>query len=119
VIVMKMKSVSGLTCSVQDLNRTVEFYEKLGFTFRMKTPEHATAYLNWFWIDFIAAGEQPSRHGGGPSICISVEDVDEFYQGALALDFQPTEAPVDTPSGDRQFLLNDPDGYRLVFFKRK
>jgi catechol 2,3-dioxygenase-like lactoylglutathione lyase family enzyme len=119
VIVMKMKSVSGLTCSVQDLNRTVEFYEKLGFTFRKKTPEHATAYLNWFWIDFIAAGEQPSRQGGGPSICISVEDVDEFYQSCLALGFKPLSGPLNAPSGDRQFLLLDPDGYALLFFLRK
>ncbi len=116
---MKPKSVSGLTCFVQNLSRTVEFYEQLGFNFHKVTPEHATAYLNWFWIDFIPVVGQPSRQGGGPSICLSVDNVDGFYQGCLALGYQPLSEPQNTPSGDRQFLLLDPDGYALLFFQRK
>ena len=126
---MKMKSVSGITCFVENVNRTAEFYEKLGFTFRKREADHATAYLNWFWIDFLpvnaAAGTesrkaaQKDSNSAGLSTCISVEDLDEFYQGLLAAGFKPATQPVDTSAGGREFALRDPDGYKLVFFKRK
>jgi len=45
---IKIKSVSGITCYVEDAGRTAGFYEKLGFTFCKQELGQATAYLNWF-----------------------------------------------------------------------
>jgi hypothetical protein len=36
----------------------------------------------------------------------------------IASGLQPASEPIEL-RGNREFLLLDPDGYRLVFFKRK
>jgi len=43
---MKLRSVSGIPCFVKNVARSAKCYEALGFTFRKKDPQHATAYLN-------------------------------------------------------------------------
>jgi hypothetical protein len=32
---------------------------------------------------------------------------------------KPTGEPERRPSGNREFVLRDPDGYNLVFFEKK
>ena len=56
---MRPKSVSGITCFVKNVARTAKCYESLGFKFRKKDPDHATAYVNWFWIDFLPIDKEP------------------------------------------------------------
>lgn len=129
---MSMKSVSGVICLVKDLDEVVEFYNKLGFKFRNeKTAVEATAYLNWFWIEFLLAdeaitesfqedksGERAKSWGSGQYIHISVEDIDEFYQELVDKGFVPLGEPKDYPWGRREFTLQDPNGYKLVFFSK-
>ena len=123
---MKIKSVSGLTCYVQDLARTAEFYEMLGFETRKRETDHITVYSNWFWIDFLAA-DKDTRSGyremaentGGPFIYLSVDNVDEAYQELVAGGLKPASEPRNQTWGNREFILRDPDGYNLVFFRRK
>jgi uncharacterized glyoxalase superfamily protein PhnB len=50
---------------------------------------------------------------------INVEDVDEFYKGAVEKGMKPKAEPRDLPFGRREFALSDPDGYELVFFTKK
>jgi catechol 2,3-dioxygenase-like lactoylglutathione lyase family enzyme len=40
---MKIKSVSGLTLYVKNLNKTAKFYETLGFKIRNRAVDHVTA----------------------------------------------------------------------------
>ena len=125
---MKMKSVSGITCYVKNIGKTARFYEALGFIFRKKEPTRATAYLNWFWIDFLSTDAETrpafrkdaklSNKGAGALIYISVDDVDSFYEDLLSKGLKPSINPQDSPWGNREFVIRDPDGYRLVFFKR-
>jgi catechol 2,3-dioxygenase-like lactoylglutathione lyase family enzyme len=124
---MKMKSVSGITCYVKNVDRAVRFYETLGFTFRKREPRRATAYLNWFWIDLLAIKDETRTafrkeaelKGPGPLISISVEDVDAFYDDLLSKGLKPSTKPQDSPWGNREFLLRDPDKNKLVFFEKK
>jgi hypothetical protein len=37
----------------------------------------------------------------------------------VAQGMKPEGEPERTPSGDWEFALRDPDGYRLVFFQKK
>jgi catechol 2,3-dioxygenase-like lactoylglutathione lyase family enzyme len=125
---MKLKSVSGITCYVKNVNRTVKFYETLGFAFRKREPNHATAYLNWFWIDFLSIDKEarpefrkeakPGNKGAGVFLYLSVENVDDFHKGLLSKGLKPSSEPRDSPGGNREFILRDPDGYKLVIFKR-
>lgn len=125
---MKMKSVSGIVCYVNDLQKTAKFYETLGFDIKKKETNHITAYLNWFWLDFVLAPTedkpefqteaQSENKGRGMYIYISVEDVDDFHAGVVAKGLKPSSQPRDWPWGNREFVIRDPDGYKLVFFKR-
>lgn len=126
---MKIKSVSGFTCYVKNLSKTIKFYETMGFKFRKRDQLHAIAYSNWFWIDFLSAEKETradwrkeakaSGKGAGAFICLSVDDVDAFYKFLVSKKLKPSMKPQDSPFGNREFVIQDPDGYRLVIFKRK
>jgi uncharacterized glyoxalase superfamily protein PhnB len=127
--VMKIKSVSGISCYVKNLSKTVKFYEALGFEVKKKDATHITVYSNWFWIDFIAMDKearpefkkeaQLSSKGTGVFTYLSVDNVDEFYKELVSKGMKPSSEPQDQPWGNREFILHDPDGYKLVIFKRK
>ena len=126
---MKIKSVSGITCYVKNLSKTIKFYETLGFETKKKDAYHATLYSNWFWIDFLAIaknerdefikGADLANRGAGVFLYLSVDNVDEFYKDLLSKRLKPSTKPQDQPWGNREFILRDPDGYNLVIFKRK
>ncbi|NOT03463.1 MAG: hypothetical protein HOP27_02570 [Anaerolineales bacterium] len=126
---MKIKSVSGITCYVKNLNKTVKFYESLGFETKKKDANHAALYSNWFWIDFLSIaknerdeftkGADLGIKGAGVFLYLSVDNVDEFHKHVLAKGLKPKTKPQDQPWGNREFILPDPDGYNLVIFKRK
>ncbi len=126
---MKIKSVSGITCYVKNLDKTGAFYEALGFEIRKRESNHITVYSNWFWIDFLATGKDEraeftkgadlTNKGTGVFLYLSVDDVDEFHKELLAKKLKLATKPKDQPWGNREFILRDPDGYNLVIFKRK
>lgn len=125
---IKMNSISGLVLFVKDIDKTIEFYEKLGFNFKTRTADHATAYLNWFWMEFVAEdkaepsvfqGQLDEHRPGNIFVHISVQDVDEFYEALLAKGLKPAAEPRDFSWGRREFVIRDPDGYKLVFFEKK
>lgn len=125
---MKMKSVAGIVCYVKDIQKTATFYETLGFQIEEKKKEHLSIRLNWFWIDFEAQDKEDkpefqeeanlTNKGAGLFIYISVDNVDEFYKGLLAKKLKPSSQPRDWPWGNREFVIRDPDGYKLVFFQK-
>jgi uncharacterized glyoxalase superfamily protein PhnB len=126
---MKIKSVSGITCYVKNLNKTAKFYEALGFEIKKREADHITAYSNWFWIDFLAIARDEradyrkatslENKGAGIFIYLSVDNVDDFYKELLANGMKPATEPQNQPWSNREFILPDPDGYNLVIFKRK
>jgi catechol 2,3-dioxygenase-like lactoylglutathione lyase family enzyme len=124
-----MNNVAGVICLVKDLEKSVAFYEVLGFVFKKRVPNVAvTMYLNEFWIEFLLEDKvvteafkedvPVSPKGAGQYIHINVEDVNEFYKGVVAKGLNPLSKPQDFPWDHREFVLADPDGYKLVFFTR-
>lgn len=126
---MKAKSVSGIGFYVQDIARTAEFYEMLGFRVGERTDNYLKVYLNWFWLQFntVSGEDKPEFRaeanaepkGGGLYINIAVDDVDEVYKAVVAKGYKPSSEPRDWPWGAREFVLRDPDGYKLVLFQKK
>ncbi len=124
---MNFKSAAGTVCYVKDLEQTVEFYEKLGFTFKTKEPDRATVYINWWWFDFRqrdVAGA-PAWHlppsvdnaSSGALLYFSVDNVKNAYEEATGNGLAVSE--LIELRGNREFTIVDPDGYKLVFFNRK
>ena len=114
---MKISSISGLVCRVRDLDKTVEFYESLGFRVGKRDDHEATCYVNWFWLRFVAdaATGEPEP---GPALYLQVDDIDDYYGALLANGFTPSTEPRRQRSGAREFLIKDPDGNALAFFAK-
>jgi catechol 2,3-dioxygenase-like lactoylglutathione lyase family enzyme len=107
---MKVNSVSGVTCYVEDLQRTAEFYEVIGFRRGKEEEDRVTFYVNWFFVTFIARDRDDDA---GLFLNIKVDDVEDFHNAVLSEGMQLE------PSGNREFVLRDPDGYKLAFFEKK
>jgi catechol 2,3-dioxygenase-like lactoylglutathione lyase family enzyme len=125
---MKVNSISGVGCYVEDLGRTAEFYERLGFRKGKEQPGRSTYYVNWFFMTFIAQDQEEDAElrreadlpakGAGMSVHIKVDDIDAFHEEVRAAGMKPEGQPEKRPGGGREFVLRDPDGYKLVFFKK-
>ena len=126
---MKLKAASGYACYVKDLKKTAEFYEKLGLQIKKRNSDRLIVYLNWYRIDFMTANKDDrpefqkeanlDNKGAGIFLYFSVDNVDETYKEMLAVGLKPSSEPRDWPWGNREFVIRDPDGYKLVIFKRK
>jgi catechol 2,3-dioxygenase-like lactoylglutathione lyase family enzyme len=124
-----MKSAAGIVHYVKDIKKTAKFYKALGFTITIDKPDHLSIRLNWFWMDFHPQDKEDKpefqkeanldNKGAGLFLYMSVDDVDAFYKGVIAKGLKPSSEPKDWPWGNREFVLRDPDGYKLVFFKKK
>ena len=112
-----VQSISAITLVTADMDRSVAFYEALGFvgvaggpgtafsTFRagdgflniQLDPEHAPVAAIWgrpiFWVD----------------------DVDAMYRRCRDAGYDTTTEPADAPWGERYFHVHDPDGHELSF----
>jgi catechol 2,3-dioxygenase-like lactoylglutathione lyase family enzyme len=126
---MKVNSIAGVTCYVKDLARTADFYEAIGFRRGKEESDRATFYVNWFFVTFVAQDREEdealrkeaeaSTKGAGMSVYIKVDDIADHHQAVVAQGMKPEGEPERAPSGNREFALRDPDGYRLVFFQKK
>jgi catechol 2,3-dioxygenase-like lactoylglutathione lyase family enzyme len=126
---MKLKSAAGIVHYVKDMARTAQFYKDLGFTVTQDDPDHLSVRLNWFWMDFHPQDKEDKpdfqqeanldNKGAGLFLYISVDDVDAAYQELLDKGYKPSSEPKDWPWGNREFVIRDPDGYKLVLFKKK
>lgn len=126
---MKIKGASAYLCYVDDLDRTVEFYQKLGLEANRQVEGRVYIYINWYRIDFVKAStdnHQQFRNeadsetkGAGVFFYFSVDDVDGAFAEVKSKGLKPATEPSNTDWGTYEFTLLDPDGYKLVFFARK
>jgi catechol 2,3-dioxygenase-like lactoylglutathione lyase family enzyme len=117
---MKVNSISGITCHVEDLARAAEFYESIGFRRGKEESDRVTFYVNWFFVTLVAQDQTQTRtKGAGLFLYVKVDDVEGFHKAVLSKGLKPAGEPERRPSGDREFVLRDPDGYNLVFFQKK
>ena len=126
---MKPNSISGITYYAKDLTSTAEFYETLGFRRGKEESDRVTFYVNWFFVTFIAPDQEAdaearkeaklSDKGAGQFLYIKVDDIEDFHKEVVAAGMKPEGEPEVQASGNREFVLRDPDGYKLAFFQKK
>jgi hypothetical protein len=76
-------------------------------------------YVNWFWLRFVPDADGAAAAGSAPALYLKVDDIDDFYGGLLANGFSPlTEPRKQRSAKEREFILEDPDGYKLAFFAK-
>jgi catechol 2,3-dioxygenase-like lactoylglutathione lyase family enzyme len=124
--------VPELICS--DLERSLAFYKgMLGFSVTFQRAEERFAYLEREHAElmlqqpagrvFVAGALQPP-YGRGINLQIEVSDVEALLAGVTTPGtplFLPLEEKWyrrdDRLVGNRQFIVQDPDGYLLRFFQ--
>ena len=121
--------------SITDYGKTIRFYtEILGFKIEYQREEEGFAYLSHgesqIMVDQIGltrtwkTGELEYPLGRGVNFQIEVTDIEPLLQrltqNGIHLFMEPEEKwyrKNETEVGNRQFLVQDPDGYLLRFFQ--
>lgn len=116
--------------SVTDINKSKEFYQKIGFKIKYERPENKFCFLeleeNQIMIEEINdnwnTGKLEYPFGRGINISMSISDVELLFQYIKKQDieiFKELEIHtyrVDNQEyTDKEFLIQDPDGYLLRF----
>lgn len=121
--------IPELICS--DIAASLAFYHLLGFQVGYERPQERFAYLERDGADLMI--EQPLArerlfpraelahpYGRGINLTIDVDDVDQVHRAVVSAGytlFLPLEerwyARATDVAGDRQFAVQDPDGYLL------
>ena len=116
--------------SVSDINKSKEFYLKLGFKIKYERPEDKFCFLeledNQIMIEEINnhwnTGKLEYPFGRGINLSMDVSDIDKMYQNVLEKNipiFLGLETHEYEVNGkiyyDREFLIQDIDGYLLRF----
>lgn len=119
-----LKKLDVMVVLVKDTAKTAEFYRQLGFTILEETKEKVATQLGDFYIDFHnenevffkgEAGIEPK--GLGIWIYINVDSADETYKVLIEKGLKTSSEPKDWPWGNREFVIRDPDGYKIVLYE--
>jgi len=125
-----LKNINILGFYVSNISATVDFYSKLGFQKAREEKTLAQMSLGSMTLQFIdkeTAKEQGETFqkeafgepkGTGMYINIEVEKIDEYFQSLLAKGLKPSTEPRDWPWRHREFVIRDPDRYKLVFYQK-
>ena len=111
-----LESISAVTLFVADMERSVRFYDALGFEMRYGGAEvdftsyHiGTGYLN------LALRSADEIHTDWGRTIVYVGDVDAMHERIVAAGHTPEFVPRDAFWGERYFHVRDPDGHELSF----
>lgn len=108
-------------------NKTSErFYKKLGFEIKESTDGHTVVSLNGFDLqlvnmrddDMFTKDSLAGEKGKGMYIYINVPAVDTAYAKLVKDGIKPSTQPRDWDWGNREFIVKDPDGYKLCFWQK-
>ena len=118
------------TCyRVLDLDRSIDFYEKLGFEELRRVPIRDEA-TNCFMglpgdgprleLTYNHDVDEPYEIGGGYGhIAVAVEDLDATLERLATLGIEPEKPPYQVrEGGSRLCFVRDPDDYRIELIER-
>jgi len=110
---------------VQENKLSEKFYKKLGFEVTTSTRAYSEVQLGSFQIVLVNMRDEDEFNGDslagvkgkGMYIYIKVDDVDAEYERQIKVGLKPATKPRDWEWGNREFILKDPDGYKLCFWQ--
>ena len=111
---MPIQHISAVTLAVEDMARSLAFYQQLGFRIvyggldsTFSTVRSAEAVIN------LAASPGHGARWWG-RVIFRVDDADAYHALLVTAGFRP-ENPRDAAWGERFFHVLDPDGHELSF----
>lgn len=117
--------ISGLLFWVQENKLSEKFYKKLGFTVIHSEDQYSVAELGSFQITLLNMRDEEkfskdamaAEKGRGMYAYIRVDDVDGEFDKLRDAGIKPATEPKDWPWGNCEFIVKDPDGYKLCFWQ--
>ncbi len=117
--------ITHLLFWVQDNTVSVKFYKKIGFEVVQSDDEHSIVALIGFQITLVTMRDESkfardalsSDKGRGIYVYIRAEDVDALHAKFVKQGLTQLTEPQDWSWGNREFVLKDPDGYKLCFWQ--
>jgi catechol 2,3-dioxygenase-like lactoylglutathione lyase family enzyme len=113
---------------VSDVKKSAAFYELLGFAPKEVDKEFAAVRLGGFELHFHDKNAVPGPYfkkeslaepkGTGLYVYVAVNKIDAYYRLLLDKGITTSTEPRDWPWGNREFVVRDPDMYKLVFYER-
>lgn len=106
---------------VEDLERSIGYYERLGFTFGEPWDGfYAIGHLDGLELHLKEAPKNPDerrhRHDGEHlDAAAGVDGIEEFFTRCVANGAMILKPLTPTPWGTKDFYVEDPDGYIICF----
>jgi len=117
-----LKRFRSVLFYASDLKKTAEFYKQLGFAVE-REEDMVRVKLGDFRLAFVDENKTPIKNesgmkpkGTGVFVYVEVEDVDKYFKSLKEKGVRTSSEPRDWPWGKREFVVKDPDGYKLVFY---
>ncbi|MCA9347672.1 VOC family protein [Candidatus Saccharibacteria bacterium] len=118
--------ITSLVFWVADATLSYKFYKKLGFEVGGVNERHAVVRLGDIEIMLVTLRDEDDfskdalakPKGFGMYVYIQVEDVDMKHKEVLKLGLKPSSEPRTWEWGNREFVIKDPDGYKLCFYQK-
>ncbi|MDX1977809.1 MAG: VOC family protein [Pseudanabaenaceae cyanobacterium bins.68] len=116
--------LDSINLFVQDLERSRQFYQQLGFSFDQPPKQGGLVGYNsqiklglyeLAWLTQLF-GMLPPSTGNALIWAIAVDDLDYTYQQLLSSGIESLQAPAVMPWGQRVAFLRDPDGNLVELF---
>lgn len=116
-----IKRIHSTLFLCKDIAQTAEFYKQAGFAVdfsgdavRIIFGDYRLAFMDE--SKATVKDDPVAKKGVGMFTYFEVENVDSFYQMLEEKNIKTTGEPQNTPWGKREFMVTDPDGYKLIFF---
>jgi len=117
--------ITSILLWVQENQLSAKFYKKIGFDVVRSTDDHSVVKLNGFELTLVSMrDEEPFTNdsmtpdkGRGMYIYVHTDNVDEIYDEFVNKGLQPATTPKNWEWGNREFIIKDPDGYKLCFWQ--
>jgi catechol 2,3-dioxygenase-like lactoylglutathione lyase family enzyme len=107
-------ALKAVNLRVQDLGASLGFYrDGLGLPVVHEIEQIAVLDLGNVHL-VLDAQDDPRSMGSGAVLHILVADVDAYHAVVCTRGITPENEPADRPWGDRDFVVIDPDGYKLT-----
>lgn len=115
---------TNLVFWAQDNTISEKFYKKVGFQVTESNDRQSVVRLGDLEIMLVSIRDEEifqrdvfsGDKGRGMYIYIWTEDVDTTYKDLQEKGLSPASEPRDWEWGNREFVLKDPDSYKLCFW---
>ena len=117
-----IKRLHSMLFYASDLKATTSFYRKLGFDVQ-ESEDGMRVKMGDFTLAFIDENVTPIKNesgmkpkGIGIYAYVEVDDADAHFALVKENGITPRTEPKTWPWGKREFVVKDPDGYKIVFY---